>query len=83
MDNEFREITASLKDDFVVQLTAFFGELLEARYGDWTVGMGACGDFGIDFKFGSVVHVHRHRYRATQYDMTRHTGFSDESPDSW
>lgn len=83
MDNEFREITATLKEQFVAQLTAFFGELLKSRYGEWSTGLGACGDFGIDFKFGSVVHVHRYRYRVMEYDTTRHNGFSsDDSPDA-
>jgi hypothetical protein len=83
MDNDFREITATLKEPFVAQLTAFFGELLKARYGDWFTGLGACGDFGIDFKFGSVVHVHRYRYRVMEYDTTRHNGFSSgDSPDA-
>lgn len=83
MDNEFRELTASLKEQFVEELTTFFGSLLETRYGDWTVGLGACGDFGIDFKFGTVVHVHRYRYRVMEYDTTRHNGFSHDLPETW
>ncbi len=81
MDNEFQEIAASLKEELVLQLKAFFGSLLEMRYGDWTAGSGSCGDFGIDFKFGTVVHVHRHRYRVMEYEATRHDGFNDGCPD--
>ena len=81
IDNDFREITATLKEDFVVQLETFFGSLLERRYGDWSAGLGACGDFGIDFKFGRVVHVHRYRYCVMEYETERHDGFSDDRSD--
>jgi len=81
MDGEFREITGTLKEEFVIQLKAFFGSLLEKRYGEWAAGSGSCGDFGIDFKFGTVVHVHRHRYRVMEYEATRHDGFNDDWPD--
>src|SRR5688572_6185829 len=39
IDNEFHEITATLKEEFVSQLRQFFGALLEMRYGDWSAGM--------------------------------------------
>lgn len=81
MDGEFQEITATLKEEFVLQLNAFFGSLLEVRYGDWAAGLGSCGDFGIDFKLGTVVHVHRQRYRVMEYEATRHDGFRDDWPD--
>ncbi|GFE82486.1 hypothetical protein GCM10011487_44860 [Steroidobacter agaridevorans] len=83
MDGEFKEITATLKDHFQQQVETFFHSLLESRYGEWAAGEGACGDFGIDFKFGTVVHVHRSRYRTTQYDTTRVDGFSAEWPDAY
>lgn len=76
MDNEFQEVAATLKEQFVQQVETFFRSLLESRYGGWAAGQGACGDFGIDFKFGTVVHVHRYRYRVTEYDTTRLEGFS-------
>lgn len=81
MDNEFQEITATLKDHFIQQLETFFRGLLESRYGEWAAGHGACGDFGIDFKLGSVVHVHRYRYRVTEYETTRLDGFSADCSD--
>lgn len=77
LDNELRGIDANLKKEFVVQLEMFFGALLTTRYGDWSADMGACGDFCIDFKLGTVVHVHRYRYSVIQYDTRRHEGFRD------
>jgi hypothetical protein len=81
IDNEFHEITATLKEEFVLQLRTFFGPLLEMRYGDRSAGLGGCGDFGIDFKFGRVVHVHRYRYWVMEYETERHDGFSDDQAD--
>ena len=75
MDDEFCEFKAVLKEEFIDQLNAFFGRLLECRYGDWHQGLGACGDFGIDFKLGRVTHVHRLRY--IEYSTTRQDGFDE------
>jgi hypothetical protein len=83
MDNEFHDITATLKDEFLLQVNAFFGALLETRYGDWTEGLGACGDFGIDFKFGTVVHVHRYRRCMMEYEWAWHDGFGSDLSDGW
>lgn len=38
--------------------------------------LGACGDFGIDFKFGRVIHVHRYRCCVMEDETERHDGFS-------
>lgn len=81
MDNEFHEISASLKEQFVQQLKTFFGALLQARYGNWKADLGACGDFGVDFKLGTVIHVHRCRSRVMEYDTTRVDGFTENLPD--
>jgi hypothetical protein len=73
VDDEFHEFEALLKQEFVDQLVGFFSQLLESRCADWKQGLGACGDFGIDFKLGTVAHVHRQRYIA--YSGTRQDGF--------
>jgi hypothetical protein len=75
LDDEFSEFTAELKDEFIDQLNRFFARLLESRHGYWPEGLGACGDFAIDFKLGTVAHVHRQRYIA--YSGTRHDGFEE------
>lgn len=76
MDNEFQEITAELREHFLEQVRAFFRALLESRFAEWAAGEGACGDFGVDCKLGTVVHVHRYRYCVVQYETTRCDGFS-------
>ena len=75
LDDEFSEFKSVLKEEFIDQLNEFFARLLESRYGDWEQGLGACGDFGIDFKLGTLAHVHRQRYIA--YSGTRQDGFDE------
>lgn len=75
LDDEFSEFKAVLKDEFIDQLNGFFARLLESRHGYWHEGLGACGDFAIDFKLGTVAHVHRQRYIA--YSGTRQDGFDE------
>jgi hypothetical protein len=75
LDDEFRELKAVLKDEFIDQLNGFFARLLENRHGFWEEGLGACGDFCIDLKLGTLAHVHRQRYIA--YSGTRQDGFDE------
>jgi hypothetical protein len=75
LDEQFHEFRALLKQEFIDQINDFFARLLESRYDDWQQGLGACGDFGIDFKLGTVAHVHRQRYIA--YSGTRQDGFDE------
>lgn len=75
LDDEFSEIQSVLKDEFIDQLNGFFARLLESRHGFWHEGLGACGDFAIDFKLGTLAHIHRQRYIA--YSGTRQDGFDD------
>lgn len=75
LDDDFSEIDAVLKEEFIDQLNGFCARLLESRHGHWHEGLGACGDFAIDFKLGTVAHVHRQRYIA--YSGTRQDGFDE------
>lgn len=75
MDDQFHEFKELLKQELIDQLNEFFDHLLESRYGEWQQGLGACGDFCIDFKLGAVAHVHRQRYIA--YSGTRQDGFDE------
>lgn len=75
LDDEFSEFKAVLKDELLDQLNGFFARLLESRHGFWEEGLGACGDFCIDFKLGTLAHVHRQRYIA--YSGTRQDGFDE------
>lgn len=75
LDDQFREFQSLLKQEFIDRINKFFARLLESRYGDWPQGLGACGDFCIDFKLGTVAHVHRQRYIA--YSGTRQDGFDE------